>query len=521
MFVGKKSLLLSLFLLTHFFCSKGLAQNLGELSVSNYYGPLAPEIMIGASGEGRFLDEAFLENFLGPIIQDDIFELKEQWVNHFYPVLQCPNSFYKVEKEYFRYLYRLLAISYLYEGLKVLNRDLYRHGMSNESCAISWEDLFNKCRPKSNEMSTFLTRSRAVLRNPLDWQRLSRVNDNQIHAWLDRLSNISHIDESLLNISELRFRDWRQRVGDKTALNRDKISKIFSHICRYDKELIQKICSENDSFFSFKRRPALTTSLIESHALAGMRSIGLADRCLDRFSSDYRSEEEEIHFSDQYFKSIYHYMFINGERYIQGPLFLAGALREFDHRGLELAMFKAKPSDKEVKEETVKEIEEEVIIEEIPEVVAEVKEEVEHVKEEEIITEVKKTYISQMIDKLRDGEMTRIKLDMGLFHRDFIFTDEMINSLRTPLTAFQTRDALIDMKEFDGLGNKEEPARLLFLKYLIDQESHQGLFNFIDIIGGTFWVINDIDRDNRPVRVSLQNDQSTQYQWQLTLLSEK
>lgn len=214
-------------------------------------------------------------------------------------------------------------------------------------------------------------------------------------------------------------------------------------------------------------------------------------------------------------------MFINGERYIQGPLFLAGALREFDHRGLELAMFKAKPSDKEVKEETVKEIEEEVIIEEIPEVVAEVKEEVEHVKEEEIITEVKKTYISQMIDKLRDGEMTRIKLDMGLFHRDFIFTDEMINSLRTPLTAFQTRDALIDMKEFDGLGNKEEPARLLFLKYLIDQESHQGLFNFIDIIGGTFWVINDIDRDNRPVRVSLQNDQSTQYQWQLTLLSEK
>ena len=77
------------------------------------------------------------------------------------------------------------------------------------------------------------------------------------------------------------------------------------------------------------------------------------------------------------------------------------------------------------------------------------------------------------------------------------------------------------MLMFDKLGSRHRPVRLMFLKFLIDQEKHSGLWNVKSVLGSEFYVVNDIDKVAGSVAVNLNNDTSTNNEWQLTLLSEK
>ena len=91
----------------------------------------------------------------------------------------------------------------------------------------------------------------------------------------------------------------------------------------------------------------------------------------------------------------------------------------------------------------------------------------------------------------------------------------MLEVLEEPLKDYQTRQALQDMKTYDKLGSTSEPVRLTFIKYFIDKNSHQGLFNITGILGSSFWVKNDIDNFPNPVYVEVRNDASTGNVWQI------
>ena len=111
-------------------------------------------------------------------------------------------------------------------------------------------------------------------------------------------------------------------------------------------------------------------------------------------------------------------------------------------------------------------------------------------------------------------------LNMEVFRDDFEFTSEMIAELSGPIKKFQTRAALNDMKSYDLLGSPEAPVGLVFLKYLIDTENHQGLYNIVTVIGEKFYVINDIEKKNVSHYMQLKNDASTKNQWQIILLKK-
>ena len=76
------------------------------------------------------------------------------------------------------------------------------------------------------------------------------------------------------------------------------------------------------------------------------------------------------------------------------------------------------------------------------------------------------------------------------------------------------------MKKFDLLGERGAPMRLLFLKYLIDNDYHQGLYNILAVIGDTFYVRNDIDKEEIPYLVKLKNDVSTNNRWQFFIMRD-
>ena len=74
------------------------------------------------------------------------------------------------------------------------------------------------------------------------------------------------------------------------------------------------------------------------------------------------------------------------------------------------------------------------------------------------------------------------------------------------------------MRDFDGLGEAEAPMRLLFVKYLIDNNYHQGLYNLEAVLADKFLVKNDLDKkDTNLYRMSIENSEQTNYIWQLFL----
>lgn len=113
---------------------------------------------------------------------------------------------------------------------------------------------------------------------------------------------------------------------------------------------------------------------------------------------------------------------------------------------------------------------------------------------------------------------SRSEMDMDLFRSDFEFTQDQFAALEVPLKRFQTRAALIDMKTYDKMGSIESPIGLMFIKFLMDTENHQGLFNIQAIIGKKFYVINDFESKTNPVAVELKNDDSTKGKWVIVLL---
>ena len=107
---------------------------------------------------------------------------------------------------------------------------------------------------------------------------------------------------------------------------------------------------------------------------------------------------------------------------------------------------------------------------------------------------------------------------MAKLLEDYPISQKVLSKISKPLKVYQTRRALEDMKNFDNLGSKVQPLRLLFLKYLIDFEQHQGLYNIISVIGDSFYTLNDIEKKKSPVRIKLKNDESTNYMWQIYIL---
>jgi hypothetical protein len=119
---------------------------------------------------------------------------------------------------------------------------------------------------------------------------------------------------------------------------------------------------------------------------------------------------------------------------------------------------------------------------------------------------------------MKDQSLDQSALDMSNFQNDYEFTTKKISELAVPLRKFQTRKALKEMKTFDKLGAQTAPLGLIFIKFLIDTENHQGLYNVVSELGEKFFVHNDLEDKKDAVYVELKNNAATKNKWQLTLI---
>ena len=136
-----------------------------------------------------------------------------------------------------------------------------------------------------------------------------------------------------------------------------------------------------------------------------------------------------------------------------------------------------------------------------------------------VVKKKKRTFCFESAKNIeKKDNLERVSVDMIKLIEDYPLSQKILSKISKPLKVYQTRKALEDMKSFDKLGTKEQPLRLLFLKYLIDFEQHQGLYNITSVIGDSFFALNDIEKKKSPVKIEIKNDETTNYMWQIYIL---
>lgn len=152
---------------------------LGEKDFGHYHGPYDPSLKINyRSGYFEFEDKEYRERFPMDLINQDIYFLKDYYKNYLMLSLKCDDGFYLENRGYIQYLYRLTALSYLYEYLRKIHISLYQLGELEQECSIDFNQVFSRCEPKSKEMKSFVKRLDNHFIDVIDWGRFSFVPKN-------------------------------------------------------------------------------------------------------------------------------------------------------------------------------------------------------------------------------------------------------------------------------------------------------------------------------------------------------
>lgn len=492
----------------------------GEQPTPLYHGPISPEYSLNSSnGKITFKDDLYLKNYLPKLIEKEIFDLSEMWEVEFPAKSNCPDYYLNENIEYIRYLYRLITISYLFESMKENYSLMYEINGNEKLCSLSWKNTLGMCSPKTIEMKKFV--KRAKTRYLKDWNpgSLNKLNSSQRASWINNF-------KTLTPRGVAKTRTYTRLLEKGIApkyFTLKKTHEELASICQDDKDLLIKLCSEQDDVYGLSSVPKAIELLYESNASNVINTGGHGLSCLKRYSTLLSSKERSYPELEMIFSLVSKQLEATKSRYVQGDLFLPGALKEFDDKGLGDFLFvEKKPEPKpEPKPAPI------IIVKPKPKPKPVVKPVVVAkpvVKPKPVLPKrivIKLSAFEQAVQDLDEKDLEVSSVDMDKMKRDFIFSDTMVEALKTPLKDYQTREALSDMRKYDGLGQRTEPMRLIFLKYLIENNLHQGLYNIVSIVGERFWLLNDIDGKTDPVYVEILNNDTTKYKWQINIVEFK
>jgi hypothetical protein len=492
---------------------------LGEKKTSNYFGPLDPRATYTDSyGQLTSLDDLFKNRYLNSEIETAPFDLHQYWFNDVVEQSTCPNEVLTENLDYIRYLYRLVSISYLFEGLK-LNNKISRQLGSKNTCSITFKDVFAGCSPESSDMKKFQERVYGKFVNSIEKVTIESFNKKETAAWLNTFQDSTSLTS---DPAFSRLHDWC--IANKTncrSLKVEDIRAALAGFCKDDVQTMKLLCAEKDSFYGLSNVATATELIKSSNAFSLINQTGMGEECLRRYGKIFHSKEVGNLPVTKQFPLLYSYLRDNKGSYLQGELFLPGALKEFDSKGLSDFLSALKPPKVEpivvIKPRPKPKPKPVVVV--VPPKALEVKIEAPVVVEPVIV----KPYVSEFeraVLEMEEKKPTSLSIDMDIFRDDFEFTQAKINDLSAPIKKFQTRAALNDMKSYDLLGSKDAPVGLVFLKFLIDTENHQGLYNIVTVLGERFYVMNDIEKKSDPHYIELKNDASTKNRWQIILIKK-
>lgn len=451
--------------------------------------------------------ERYIYQLLG--YKDDF--LKKYLAEELIPGSLCPHQEYDTNTDYIRYSYRLLTLSYLFESLMIRENEAKKLDLN--VCRNNWKEVFKKCSPKSSDMKRFIRNVPFVL------EKMKTFTVSKDHSTKDYKKDFFTLDSPELNLIKDRVLKNCQNCSSDNFSN---IQAELDKTCSDDQQLFQKICSETDDLWGFSGEIEPYQLLSNADLIRVINKNGHARGCLQRFSEQNKKKEKKYKHLEKLFTNILDYLTQKESPYIQGQLFPAGSLKEFSDKGLkELFELKSEPLPfiAQFKKEIVKQ---NIKIEKKKEVSANGPKKVETIVEKPIhkIKTIVKSTFWLAGEMRREMDLSVVDVDMDKFKFDFIIPTYIALQLEKNLKEYMTRKALEEMKRYDNLGTAKGPVPLLFIKYMIDHEQHQGLYNLIAEVGEKFYVSNDLDMEPaiETEYIQLVNNETTNFRWIINIV---
>lgn len=484
---------------------------LGEKDLGMYaerYQPLVFQDIY--HGEIKFQDEIYFNNFFNPYLFNKEADYSYFLKSEMSAGIVCSDELLTQHFDDIRYSYRLITLSYLLESnwhMKLMSDNLYL----KNGCQFDLKSWVNSCKPKSAEMKKFTDRLKKYL--PRYEEKIPVAYNKQ--DWIKDLSK-----KEIKWQSQYRLKDDCKNCSDKM------LPELFAKACEADQNLMTQICSEEDSLYGLSEYRDAYYLLGLSNIINPMNKRGEAMGCMRRFSEVMAHKE----LRPRSLKNLFPYLqgFLRQkyqERFLQGRVFFFGSGREFEEKGLAelyveeqpLKLEKLPPEPVGPKPEVVKV---EAPKKDAPVVVAKVEAPAPKPSPQIEIKRPTKSAFLQAAEVRKSSDLDQVEVDMLKLRYDYIFSLNMINTLSERLKTFMTREALIEMASYDKLGTKDGPVPLMFLKYMIDMQEHQGLWNLTSVVGSKFYVSNEIDSSFSPAPeyVQLLNDASTGNEWKIFIL---
>lgn len=474
---------------------------LGERPDPTYAGPLDALYRWDKPGvEISWADDNFDATILNSI-NPSFFKLKQFLKNDLPAGLYCPNKDLSPSLDYIRYVYRLLAISYYYEAIKSINIFLAR-SKSNYSCSVAYQNIFAKCSATSVDMQLFLKRAENLLvssKEKIALKAASSIND--VSAW----SKQDKLKSGIISI----LSEFNQKSEVLLGLQQN---------CELFKKNILNLCSEKDDYYGISSQMKVTEILVNSNVANIINQAGESNACLPQYVNITKYKEYVDREFNVIFDAIYRQLLVDKTVYIEGELFLAGALKEFDDLGLNDFLFAKKTSRPATNIIKAKKTPVNLVWRpsEYPAPVKKNKQKIVIKGVVKVPKKKKVTAFMKAVGVQKKYNSSKALVNMQEMKKDFIFTDSMKKILENSLYDFQSQKILKEMKTYDQFGSKNAPMRLIFLKFMIDFKKHQGLYNVINILGSNFYVINDIEKKKDATFILLEFDKKKS-RWQISI----
>jgi hypothetical protein len=481
---------------------------LGEKALSGYSERWQPLVFQDPYlGHLQFTDEKFLQDYFQTYIfsdeKDYSFFLKSELPGG----ALCSNEHLSEHFGEIRYSYRLITLSYLLEGQWHMNLIAEKLRLK-KVCDFNVELWAKSCRPRSLEMKKFIDRL----------QRFKPRYTDKLPDTLDRKSWLSSFKKSEF--------EWysHYRIKDSCGIGcgEDNLEVSFRKSCEENQKIMDLICSEEDEIMGLSDHRDAYFLLGQSNIINTFNKSGEAMGCLRRFSEVMSHREVSYPVLTNLFPPLNSMLKANHkERFLQGRVFFLGAGKEFEEKGLTDLYVEEQP----LVMTNVAVLKTAVVKKEGPQKVVDDPKVVVAPRTPEKLSIVKiripqKSAFLQAAELRRHGSLSRVEVDMMKLKYDFIFSLNMMNNLSQRLKTFMKREALLEMMTYDNLGTSEGPVPLLFLKFMIDMEEHQGLWNIISVVGNRFYVSNEIDSEfnPKPEFIELVNNDTTGRRWQIVVI---
>ncbi len=491
---------------------------LGERNTKLYYGPLNPDIHTHRNtGRTQLKDHLFYENYLYQETSPQAFDIYQFWDKDLLSLQNCANPILAQNIQYFRYLFRLQNLSYLFESLKEVRIEQFRWGQKKNLCDISWRATFSKCRPRSTDMKNYVRRLKhryLVDFNILDYFRYTPADmRSHFQKMNKRLKSYRDVN-TLLDL--YLFEDI---ISRKKNLSEKSILKSLDNRCVQIKKTMGLICNEEDELYGLSYLSLPLELLQQSHIKSVINQGGVGQQCLSRYSQIFSEKEQVSSLLAKIYPLVHFKLKASKGRYIQGTMFIPGSLREFEQKGLGDFIFAENKPKEAPTPLPLPTIAPKVVPTPKPAPTPKPK----IIVKRKVVPPAppKLSAFEIAYQKLVNLNLDRAAVDMIDFRDDLSITPKISQILKKPIQSFQTQVALKDMKKFDGLGSEKEPFRLFYIKYLIDLKQHHALWNIQTVLGEKFYMVNDIDKKKNAVYIELKNDEQTGNQWQITLINDK